>query len=443
MAVVIFKPDACLLDQALHYGYGAAVENGEIIAVNTIAVLEKTYPDAVSEPWKGLVLVPGAVNAHNHSFQSLLRGIAVDRPFLEWRDQSLYRFSPKMRVQDIYAGALFAFTEMLKRGVTTVCDFFYLHNQGIESDEAVIQAAADAGIRLVLARTMYDWKGAPAGYVEDVRTAVYHTEMLMKKYSDAGMVKVLPAPHSLHAASTEMIVAGYKLARKYGTPYHIHVAEELFEVQEVQKEHGMRPLEYLDSMGVVDASMVIIHGVWLEDSEIKTLGEKGGQLVYCPSSNMFLADGVTDIPAFMKYGASIALGSDGGCSNNRISIFEEMRMVSILQKVHRLDALCVNYQDAFCMGTSGGAKALDLKIGQLKEGYKADFTGIILRDLSMQPISQKGKQFLPNLVYSMEPTAIGKVVVNGRTTVSDGKLATVAEETVLHHVWRTMDHLEK
>lgn len=442
MSVTIFKPNACFLGTTLRYGYGVAVEDGEIICVDTAEALAMMYPDAITDSWSGLALVAGAVNAHNHSFQSLLRGLAVDRPFLQWRDQTLYRYSPKMRLQDIYAGALFAFTEMMKTGVTTVCDFFYLHNQGAESDEAVILAAKDAGIRLVLARTMYDWDGAPGGYVEDVATAVRNTEGLMKKYT-GGMTKVLPAPHSLHAASPEMVLAGYRLARAYGTPYHIHVAEEQYQVAKVQKEYGTTPLRFLEGLGVVDDSLVIIHGVWLACEEIRTLAAKGGKLVYCPSSNMFLADGVTDIPTYLKCGTTIALGSDGGCSNNRVSVFEEMRMVSILQKVHNLNALCVNYQDAFAMGTAGGAKVLAENIGELKAGCKADFVGINLSEFSMQPITASGNQFLPNLVYSMQPTAIDKVVVNGQATVSAGKLLTVSENKVLQLIGETMAHLEQ
>ena len=101
---------------------------------------------------------------------------------------------------------------------------------------------------------------------------------------------------------------------------------------------GLTPIEVLDKYGVVDESTVIIHGVWLKDSEIKLLGEKGGNLVYCPSSNMFLADGITNIPLMKKSGVRIGLGSDGACSNNRISVFEEMRMCAMLQKASTCDA---------------------------------------------------------------------------------------------------------
>lgn len=440
MSTTIFRPAGCLVDGVYRAGFAVAVGDGDILAVRPYGALRAAYPDAAVESWPEFALVPGTVNAHNHSFQSLLRGIAADRPFLEWRDESLYKYSPKLRVQDIYTGALFAFCEMMKCGVTTVCDFFYLHNDGVAGDEAVIRAAHDAGIRLVLARTMYDWEGAPRGYQETVAEAERNTESLMRRYP-GGMAKVIPAPHSLHAASPEMIQSGWQLARKYHTPFHIHVAEEPFEVEQVKKAHGTTPLMYLAELGVVDDSMAIIHGVWLTPEEISLLGSRGGQLIYCPSSNMFLADGVTDIPAFIRGHAGIALGSDGACGNNRISVFEEMRMVSLLQKVHTLDALCVNYKNAFSMGTTGGARALDLPIGRLASGYAADFAAIDLRDLSMQPLSRSG-QFLPNLVYSLQPTALKRVVVNGRVTVADGRLQLLEDEKLLEKIRETMEYLE-
>ena len=203
----------------------------------------------------------------------------------------------------------------------------------------------------------------------------------MKRYQ-GGMTKVIPAPHSLHAASPEMVEAGHALAVKYGTPFHIHVSEERFEVEQVQEKYGKTPLAYLDALGVVDEHIAIIHGVWLTKEEIRTLGARGGHLIYCPSSNMFLADGITDLPAFLQAGIPVALGSDGACGNNRNSVFEEMRMAPILQKAKTLDALCVNYQDAMRMGTENGAEALGLPVGEIACGKAADFVGVRLDDLS-------------------------------------------------------------
>lgn len=316
-----------------------------------------------------------------------------------------------------------------------------MHTFGKESDEMIVKAAHDVGIRLVLARTMYDWDGAPAGYVESVDTALKNTRELMEKYNgrSGGMVTVLPAPHSLHAASVEMIKAGHDLAREMGSCYHIHVAEEPFEVEQVMAEHnGMTPIEFLDIIGVVDDSMVIIHGVWLKQQEIETLGKKGGKLAYCPSSNMFLADGITNLADMKKNGVLIGLGSDGACSNNRISVFEEMRMAALLQKAARLDAMCINYRDVFAMGTSDGGKLLGLPVGEIASGKCADLVGIRTDVMSMQPISESGEQMLPNIVYSMQPDAIARVVVNGKTTMCDGRLLNISEEKVIELVGKTM-----
>lgn len=418
------------------------IDNGVILEIGITDELQRKYPEIEQILLERQALVPGGVNAHNHCFQSLLRGIATDRPFLEWRDKSLYHYSPLISVEDTYNGALFAFAEMMKRGVTCVGDFFYLHNYGTESDEAVIKAAKDLGIRLALARTMYDWNGAPNGYVETIDEAVTNTKSLYKKYQNDGMVNILPAPHSLHAATPDMIKAGHDLAKEFGCKFHIHVAEELFEVEQVKKEHGgLSTIEYLDSIGVVDENMTIIHGVWLKDTEISLMGEKGASLVYCPSSNMFLADGITDIPKMMESNVCIALGSDGACSNNRISIFEEMRMVSLLQKANTCDALCVNYKQAFEMGTVNGATQLGFVSGKIKEGYMADLVGINLDDFSMMPMSESMEQMLPNIVYSLEPTAVQTVMVNGEFTVFSGELQNISEEEVRQRVNDTMKRL--
>lgn len=441
----IYRPKLVYTNNKFCENYAVVTEDRQIIEVGQADELKKKYPEAEKvSGWERLIMVPGTINIHNHCFQSLLRGLSCDRPFLEWRDKALYNYSPKFTKEQIYGGAVFAFREMMKYGVTTVSDFFYLHNFGTESDEMIVRAAKDVGIRLVLARTMYDWDGAPSGYVESVEEAVENTRMLVNKYKDDPMVTIVPAPHSLHAASLEMIKAGHDLACELGTKFHIHVAEEPFEVEDVKKNHyGLGTIELLDKIGVVDDKMVIVHGVWLSDSEVDTLGEKGGSLAYCPSSNMFLADGVTDIPHMMRAGVKIGLGSDGACSNNRISVYEEMRMAALLQKANTCDAMCVNYKDVFDMGTKIGAEILDLPVGEIKAGLEADFNGIDFDAISMQPISKSLEQVLPNIVYSMQPEAIKKVVVAGRLTVDEGKIITVPEEKIVEDVRKIMAELEE
>lgn len=426
----LYQAELILINGKFEKEKAIFVENGRIEDIGPAKALAEKYNGVELVNWTGKAIVPGTINAHNHSFQSLLRGIAVDRPFLEWRDQALYKYTPFLDEEAIYTGALFAFGEMLKYGATTVSDFFYVHNNGNATDEAVIQAANDLGIRLVLARTMYDWDGAPLSYRETIEDATKRTRDLAIKYQGNEMVDIHPAPHSPHAASPEMIQAGHRLAKELGTPFHIHVSEEMFEVEETLEKYGKRPVHYLDSLGVVDESMIAIHLVWLDQSEIRLLGEKQASLAYCPSSNMFLSDGITDIPELIKAGVRVTLGSDGACSNNRISVFEEMRMCSLLQKVSKLDGTCITANQVFEMGTKRGAELLQLNTGEIKVGKQADFLSLDLMDLSLSP----KQELFANVIYSMQPNAISDVIVNGKQIVASGELQTVQEKTIVRKV---------
>lgn len=440
---LIYHPSYLLQNDRLVTDHGVYVENGLISGIDDFSRISACHPDAKVIEWNGQALLPGTVNAHNHSFQSLLRGLVTDRPFLEWRDQALYHYSPLLSAEDVYIGALFAFGEMMRYGVTTVCDFFYLHNEGLASDEAIIQAAKDVGIRLALARTMYDWDGAPQGYQETIDQAVENTKKLAVKYQGNPWVKIIPAPHSLHAASPEMVQAGHRLAQELGTRFHIHVAEEPFEGEETKQKYGLTPVEMLQKLGVLDESMVAIHAVWLTDRDIQLLGDARAKLAYCPSSNMFLADGVTRIVDLMKAGVTVGLGTDGGCSNNRTSVFEEMRMTALLQKVSLLNATALSAQQTFSMGTAHGEDLLGIPVGKIQTGYYADFVGIDVKDLSVQPIYDINEQLITNTVYSMQPNAISHVVVGGVEQIENTRRTVLTEQAIYERLQALLQKLKK
>src|SRR6185503_7901787 len=282
-------------------------------------------------------LVPGTINAHCHTFQSLLRGLGDDLDFAGWRDRVLYPFSERLDRRGIALGAAFAFAEMLRHGATTCVDFFYLQDSGNENAEAVIAAARAVGIRLVMARTMYDWEGAPKRYRETPADAARRVRELIAAHRHDDMVVVQPAPHSPHGASPAMIQAGFEVAESANTRFHIHVAEGQYEGARTLAEHGATPIRYLDRLGVLGSRMIGVHCVWLDDAEIALMGARGAALAYCPGSNMFLGDGITRLPEMLRAGVRVGLGTDGGCTNNRLSVFEEMRTCSLLQRVRLLD----------------------------------------------------------------------------------------------------------
>ena len=413
---MLLTSDVALVDGQLFPRFAVRVVDGAIAAVGARDKLEKSGEVILDLGHKALV--PGTVNAHNHSFQSLLRGFGDDLPFLEWRDKALYRFSPRLGVDGIYTGALFAFAEMALHGVTTVCDFFYINDGANDCARAVIRAARAVGMRIVMARCFYDWDGAPAQYRETIPQATENFHALHDEYKSARDVLVCPAPHSLHGASPDMIRAGAEAARAVGTRWHIHLAEEQYQVADAQKKYGTTPLRAIDQLGLLDENMVAVHGCWFDAGERALLAERGAKLAYNPNSNMFLGDGITDIVDLVARGAKVALGTDGGCSNSRVSVFDEMRACALLQKVARTNGQAIDAESCFKMGTAWGGEVLGLPIGQLAVGQRADVVFVDLDDPSLWPEQSLAK----NVVYSLSARAVSDVFVDGQAIVRDGKL---------------------
>src|SRR5439155_4048181 len=241
------------------------LQGGGILDAGEPREMAETYPDHEREDWGNVAVLPGCVNGHAHTFQALLRGLGDDLPFMAWRDRVLYPFSERLDREAIRTGALFDFAEMARAGITTVVDFFYLHDHGIENDRAVIEAAREIGLRVVLARSMYDWSGAPKRYLESPGEAVRHTRELADVVAGDTRAFVQPAPHSIHAASPEMIQAGAKLAEELDVPFHIHVAEGRYEREQSLSQHGLSPVRFLDSLGVLSERTVMLHCVWVDE----------------------------------------------------------------------------------------------------------------------------------------------------------------------------------
>jgi 5-methylthioadenosine/S-adenosylhomocysteine deaminase len=420
------QPDVVLSGGRVLADHVVTIAEGRITAVEPVAAAAPA--DVVGLP--GKALLPGTVNAHCHTFQSLLRGLGDDLDFMAWRDRVLYPYSTRLDREGIYLGAAFAFTEMLLHGATTCADFFYLQDSGNENAEAVIRAARDVGIRLVLARTMYDWEGAPARYRETPADAARRVAELIRAHAGDATVSVQPAPHSPHGASPAMIRAGWEVAEAAGTKFHIHAAEGQYEGRRTLAEHGATPIRLLDKLGVLGPRMIGVHCVWLDDEELRLMADRGAGLAYCPSSNMILGDGITRITEMKDLGVLIGLGTDGGCTNNRLSVFEEMRMAALLQKVRHLDGTRLPAEQVFAMGTRDGGRLLDLPTGDIIPGMLADLVAVDLEHPSLHPRAQ----LLKSVVYAMSHQAVTDAWVHGRPVVRDRRLVTLEQGALMERV---------
>jgi 5-methylthioadenosine/S-adenosylhomocysteine deaminase len=422
MPPVRLVPDLVLTPDGWRRDVAVVVADGRIASV---AAAGPPRPDDVA--LGGRALLPGTVNTHCHAFQSLLRGLGDDLDFMGWRDRVLYPFSARLDRAALRAGAAFAFAEMLLHGVTTCVDFFYIHDGGNENAEAVIDAARAVGIRLVLARGMYDWEGAPARYRETAAEAARRTRELIASHRGDATVTVQPAPHSPHGASPAMLHAGFEVAEAEDTVFHVHVAEGQYEGARTLREHGATPVRHLDRLGVLGPRTVAVHCVWLDPDEIRLMGERRAAVAYCPSSNMFLGDGITRLPEMLEAGVRVGLGTDGGCTNNRLSVFEEMRMASLLARVRLLDGAALDAPTAFSLGTSSAASILGLDAGRVAPGGLADLVAVDLGHPSLHPPTD----LLRSVVYAMSPQAVTDVWVHGQHVVDRGRLARAPLDEIL------------
>lgn len=410
-----------------------AMQGGVILGTGAALELRERFPDHEVEDWGDVAVLPGTVDAHAHSFQVLLRGLGDDLTFANWRDRVLYPYSEQLDREGIRAGAMLDFAELLKAGVTTVADFFYLHDGTNVNDLAVIEAARELGIRLVHARAMYDWTGAPRRYQETPDRAMRNFRDLDDLLRGDRLVFPQPAPHSLHAASPDMVRAGAELSAELGLPFHIHVAEYQEERDAILGRTGMSPVRYLDSLEALTSRTILIHCVWADDDDLALIAERGARIVHNPGANAFLGDGIAPFRRMLQLEIPTCLGTDGGCTNSRQSVFEEMRMAALLQKAAFADGSAITAIDAVIAGTARAGEVLDLPIGRIAADHAADLVVLDLDALSLQPKATAEQQ----VVYAMQPDAIARVIVGGEVVVDGGRLVRVDESEIVARVAET------
>jgi 5-methylthioadenosine/S-adenosylhomocysteine deaminase len=449
--MILLTADHVLIDRRFVPDAAVLVDDAGRIAAAAPAADVAALPEAAGAERRdlaGFALVPGCVNSHTHSFQVLLRGNGDNAAnFRDWVDGHLYPLVERLDQDALVAAATLAYAEMALSGTTSVGEFFYVHHGAAGNEEdgnahaaAVVEAGRRVGLRVALLRTMYD-KGTKPGqarFRETVEEAVARTRALGERFAGDPYVRVLPAPHSLHGASAEMIRAGAMLAEELDGTFHIHLSEQQGDLDYARSLYGTSPLRALDALGVLSDRTVVVHGIWLDEGERRMLGERRGGLAYNPLTNMALGDGIANVPDLVAKGVTLSLGTD---ANNRLNLFDEMRAVEYLQRVSRLEMGIVPGAVAdsrgtalplFEMGTVGGARTMRLETGRIAPGLWADLVAIDLADPSLLPGALSGGDDLLNaVVYSMvAQTAVRHSWVAGRPLVENGRLANISREEI-------------
>jgi 5-methylthioadenosine/S-adenosylhomocysteine deaminase len=396
-----------------------AVEGGRIVAVGGRAEIARRYAPRDVIDARGRAVIPGLVNGHTHVPMTLFRGIADDLDLNEWLTKYIFPAEAKnVNEEFVRAGAQLGLAEMIRGGTTTYCDMYYF-------EDAIAEETERAGVRGLLGETVIDFPVADNKTWPD---AMRYTERYVARWKGNKLITAAIAPHAPYTVSEAHLREVKAFSDRTGAAIVTHVAETRKEVDDISRDHGARPVEYLARIGFLGPRDVFAHTVHITEGEISLLKQNGVGSVHNPQSNMKLASGVAPVPQMLRAGVAVGLGTDGAASNNDLNMWEEMDTAAKLHKLTTNDPKTLTAEEALALATIGGARALhmDADIGSLEEGKRADIVVVDLDALNQTP----RYNIYSNLVYATKAADVRTVVIEGRVVMRDRRLLTLNETLI-------------
>lgn len=375
-----------------------------------------------------LLMTPGFVNGHTHLGMSYFRNYADDLKLMDWLENEIWPIENKLTADDIYWSSLLSICENIKSGVTNFCDMYY------EMDK-VCDATIISGIRGTLTRGLTDNDGKGKEKLKSVR------ELYNNYHNKAnGRIKVVPAPHAIYTCSENFLREISDLSKDLDGIINIHLSETKGEVENSLKEHGMTPISYVNSLGLLDNHVIAAHCVHITDEEISLIKDKKFYPIYNPTSNLKLASGFTPVEKLLKNNIIMGIGTDGDSSNNSQNLLQDMHIGAIVNKAREMDEQSVKAIEILKMATINGQRALGIsKAGLIKEDYLADLTIFSLKSSNFTP-----KNNLINaLVYSATAEDVRDVLCDGKFVMRNRELVNLDEERIKFEVKRHFEELVK
>ncbi len=361
-------------------------------------------PDAEVVDCTGKTAFPGFMNMHTHAGMSMMRGLGEDILFHDWIDR-IWEIESKLEENYVYHATKLACLEMIRTGTTTFNDQYWY-------SAAAHKAAVEMGVRPVLCYVVLDRNDpAESEFQKKECEEWYETA---RSWNDGTILGI--GIHAIYTVREEMILWAAEFARKNGLFIHTHISETQKEVEDCYAQHGMSPVEYLDSLGVLGPDVIAAHTLWLSEKDIQILSERGVTCVHNINSNLKLSSGYKFLYNELRdAGANICIGTDGCASSNNLDMLEAMKTSAIVQKAWRNDPTAMPLNELIAMATANGGKALGINVGKIEEGALAD---IIIINTDSYHFMSKGS-FEANLVYSAHSDCVESVICNGKFIMRD------------------------
>lgn len=376
---------------------GNALLDGQAVDITingaTIESVVKHSPCACDIDAHGLSVFPGLMNMHSHAPMTLFRGLADDLPLDVWLNDYIWPAEQKLTDERVYEGTLQACHEMLASGTTAFNDmYFHL--------PAMAQAVNDCGIRAMLGFNVF----GDGEVIENFHFSTFNFHFSI-------------APHSIYTVSEKGLRRCADACKELGVPMHIHMSETLKEVDDCLREHGCRPWEYLDKIGILDNlghNIIAAHCLHLSENEIRLIGDHHITCVHCPNSNLKLGSGYRfPMLELINAGANVMLGTDGSASSNNLDMIEVMKTAALLQKGWRGDPTVVPAALILSLATGGHTIA---------PGQPACLFLVRLNSSHMLGVmdAEGGRRSVSDLVYATHGDSVEMTMVDGKVVYRKG-----------------------
>jgi 5-methylthioadenosine/S-adenosylhomocysteine deaminase len=359
----------------------------------------------------GMAIVPGLVNGHTHAAMTLFRGHVDDLPLMRWLQEVIWPVEARLDEEDVYWGTRLACLEMIRTGTVRFWDMYW-HPAG------TVRAIEDAGIRAVVSAPLVD--------LGDAAGSDGIPQMAERSLEEIGEPRahIAPAlgPHAIYTVSEGALRWIAEASAERGLPINIHLSETEEEVAKCVRDHGVPPARYLDRMGALGPRTVVAHGVWLDESELALVAERGATVVTNPVANLKLAVGrIFPYRTARARGVPVGLGTDGAGSNDSLDLLQDLKVLALLQKHDARDPSVLPAEDAWRIATGRTAPLLGGS-GRIAEGQPADFL-LLRRDAPELGVGE----LIADLVYAASGSVGDTTVVNGRVLMRGGVVEGAAE----------------
>ena len=400
----------------IHPQGAVVIKEGAIVAVGPAQLAEGFRAARVIDAGGDIVL-PGFINTHTHVSMSVFRGLADDVPDRLRR----FIFPLEKTLVDrelVYWGALHGAVEMIEAGITTFVDMYYFEDE-------VARAAKGAGLRAIVGETIVAF---PSPDSTEPYGGLAYARQVVEKYKDDPLITAALAPHAPYTVDADHLRAVAAEAEALDVPVLIHLAETEEEVARIRREANKTPVEYLDSLGLLNRRLVAAHCIYVTDSDIELIKARDAGVAHNMVANIKSAKAVAPALKMFQHGVRVGLGTDGPMSGNTLDLIGQMGYVAKLHKLANKDRSVMPAVDVVEMATVGGARALHMeeRIGSLEPGKLADLVIIDKDATNMIPFYD----VYATLVYAASAKDVRTTIVHGRVLMEDRAISTVNAATV-------------